>query len=171
MSIISEALKKVEKQRSQTAGEKFSEKEKQQYIIPIVKEEKKKAINIFATKMVIAWLCGFVLIFVLILIFIPARSKRFINLSEDLSTQDLSVQSATEALSSVSPQLAKGGATFAPSKLKLSGIMLSENEPVAIINNKIVRKGDTIDGATVVSIDEQQARLAYLGEEFVLSIK
>lgn len=43
----------------------------------------------------------------------------------------------------------------------LNGIFFSENEGYALINNQIVRQGDTISGATVVKISSNEAELSF----------
>jgi type II secretory pathway component PulC len=46
-----------------------------------------------------------------------------------------------------------------PPEWKLGGILYDENSPSAIVNKKIISKGDTIDGATVVEINESSVTL------------
>ena len=64
---------------------------------------------------------------------------------------------------------------FEPAKsvpsFRLSGIMVSEAGPVAIINNEIVRKGDSIGGAIIELIESDQVKLSFQGQELVLTVK
>jgi len=55
-----------------------------------------------------------------------------------------------------------------PPPLVLNGVFISPNEKYAIINNQIVREGDKIDGATVLSIMESKVEVDYEG--FKISI-
>ncbi len=55
--------------------------------------------------------------------------------------------------------------------LVLNGIMYSNENPQAIINNGIVEEGDVVSGATVVKIDNKKALLLYNDEEIVLTLK
>jgi len=52
----------------------------------------------------------------------------------------------------------------------LDGILYDEKTPSAIINKKIVRNGDNIDGARVVQIDKQKVTLEKNGLRFTLVI-
>jgi cytoskeletal protein RodZ len=45
--------------------------------------------------------------------------------------------------------------------LVLNGIFFSENEGYALLNNKIVKKGDVVDGATVVRITLEGVELKF----------
>lgn len=53
--------------------------------------------------------------------------------------------------------------------LVLNGIFLSENECYALINNRIVEEGDTIEGATVVEITTNEVELDEDGKIIKLS--
>lgn len=52
----------------------------------------------------------------------------------------------------------------------LSGILYNENNPSAVINKKIVRNGDSINGATVLEIDKNIVKLEKDGLEFRLTV-
>jgi len=52
----------------------------------------------------------------------------------------------------------------------LSGILYSDTNPSAVINKKVVRSGETVDGATVVEIDRQQVILDKDGLQFNLTM-
>jgi len=56
-------------------------------------------------------------------------------------------------------------------RFELTGIMYSEYEPAAIINNRVVKQGDTIEGATVELIEENLVKLFYEGQELILSVQ
>lgn len=51
----------------------------------------------------------------------------------------------------------------------LNGIFLSNDGSYALINNQIVREKDTVDGAKVVLITENNVRLDNLGQKITLS--
>ncbi|MEA3296536.1 MAG: general secretion pathway protein GspB [candidate division Zixibacteria bacterium] len=52
----------------------------------------------------------------------------------------------------------------------LSGIVFSLHSPMAIINQKTVRSGDTVDNAEVVSIEQNYVVLRYKEESFRLTV-
>ena len=52
----------------------------------------------------------------------------------------------------------------------LSGIMYDPKKPEAMINDKIVKAGDTVDGATVVEIKRENVRMNYNGREIRLDL-
>ena len=54
---------------------------------------------------------------------------------------------------------------------RLGGILYDKSNPSAIINKKIVRGGDIIDGARVVQIDKETVILDKEGLQFTLTIE
>jgi len=83
-----------------------------------------------------------------------------------------SVRRVSEPISqgSVSPA---GGASESlvplPPKLRLSGILWDESQPLAIINGKPSRTGAEIDGATVVKIDMNEVQVRW--KEKILTLR
>jgi type II secretory pathway component PulC len=55
-------------------------------------------------------------------------------------------------------------------KLILSGIVFNEKSPMAVINKKTVRTGDTIDGAHILSIDRKSVTVERSGKQFQLKV-
>ena len=53
----------------------------------------------------------------------------------------------------------------------LGGILYSDNNPAAVINKRVVCKGDVIDGARVVEINRNDVVLEKDGENIVLGLK
>ena len=53
---------------------------------------------------------------------------------------------------------------------KLTGIMFNNSEPMAYVNQKIVKVGDTIDNAKVFKIDKQTVTLKYNDELITLTV-
>ena len=59
-----------------------------------------------------------------------------------------------------------------PPKLFLSGIIIYENEePLAFINNQIIKKGELVEGAKVINIEPNRVLLTFEGEELSLSLR
>ncbi|MCD6250162.1 MAG: hypothetical protein J7J98_07535 [candidate division Zixibacteria bacterium] len=52
----------------------------------------------------------------------------------------------------------------------LGGIIFSHQSPVAFINKQIVRVGDSVDGATVVSINKKSVVLDYRERQITLKL-
>lgn len=63
-----------------------------------------------------------------------------------------------------------GISTAAPVYWSLSGVVYSKTDPLAIINNKFVRVGDQIDGATVTTINKSDVIIDYKGKAMTLYI-
>ncbi|UCG62050.1 MAG: hypothetical protein JSV52_01795 [Candidatus Zixiibacteriota bacterium] len=55
-------------------------------------------------------------------------------------------------------------------KWQLSGILYNSQAPVAIINNKPVKAGDTINSARVLRIDRKSVMLEYNGSKMTLTV-
>lgn len=56
-------------------------------------------------------------------------------------------------------------------KFTLNGVICSEDDSWAIINNDVVRVGDTLGGAKVISIVPQKVTLLFKDERFDLEVK
>jgi len=69
-----------------------------------------------------------------------------------------------QAALSVQPQAQEN----LPPVLALSGVFISDNETYALVNNKIVRKGDIIDGAVVQKIAMDEVELEFGGKTIQL---
>lgn len=52
----------------------------------------------------------------------------------------------------------------------LSGIVYSDNNPMAIINNKSLFVGDVVDEAQVVNINRKEVTLDYKGKKLTLTV-
>lgn len=55
--------------------------------------------------------------------------------------------------------------------LNLNGIVYDEERPYAIINNKVLLKGDTIEGATLMEINRDNVKFMFNDREIVLNAK
>jgi hypothetical protein len=175
MSIVNDALKKIEEKRNGEDGTNLSGAS----VHFDVKAEHKKAVHHFATKMIIVWCCGVVLLGVFIFLLIHPKKKAYVLYSPKGDVQKVADPSAVvqqdEAAQNVVSAPILPNMAVAPSVNKsgfrLSGIMFSEAEPMAIINNEIVKPGDTINNAKVELIEETQVTLSSNGQEFTLSVK
>lgn len=61
--------------------------------------------------------------------------------------------------------------TASPRQWNLSGILYNQELPLAYINGKAVKAGDTIDNAKVIDIDRKKVTLEYRGDRFTVSMK
>jgi len=57
-----------------------------------------------------------------------------------------------------------------PPKLVLKGIAWDETEPLALINDLVVKEGDTIQGARIVKIDFDRVAVLYGSKKFVIEL-
>ena len=57
-----------------------------------------------------------------------------------------------------------------PPKLVLKGIAWDKTEPLALINNLVVREGDTIEGARIVKIDFDRVLVRHGRKEFLIKL-
>jgi len=57
-----------------------------------------------------------------------------------------------------------------PPKLVLKGIAYDEAEPLALINDRVVKQGDTIEGARIVKIDFDRVVVHHGKKEFVIKL-
>lgn len=57
------------------------------------------------------------------------------------------------------------------SNFTLNGIVYDTDDSWAIINNRMVRTGDALDGAKIISIEPQKVVLNFEGEKFDLVVK
>ena len=55
--------------------------------------------------------------------------------------------------------------------LMLTGIVYDNEKPYAIVNNKVLSKGDMIDGAMLIEINRESVKFVFNDEEFELSSK
>ena len=57
-----------------------------------------------------------------------------------------------------------------PPKLVLKGIAWDETEPLALINDLVVKEGDIIQGARIVKIDFDQIQVRYGSKKFLIKL-
>ena len=57
-----------------------------------------------------------------------------------------------------------------PPKLVLKGIAWDETEPLALINDLVIKEGDTIQGARIVKIDFDRVAIRYRSKKFVIKL-
>jgi len=57
-----------------------------------------------------------------------------------------------------------------PPKLVLKGIAWDETEPLALINDLVVKEGDTIEGARILKIDFDRVAVRYGTKKFVIEL-
>jgi len=57
-----------------------------------------------------------------------------------------------------------------PPKLVLKGIAWDKTEPLALINDRVVKEGDTIEGARIVKIDFDGVAVRYRGKKFTFKL-
>jgi hypothetical protein len=58
-----------------------------------------------------------------------------------------------------------------PPDMELGGIVTGQGNPYAIINGKIVRQGSKIDGAEIISIEDNSVTYLFNDKEYTLEIR
>ena len=76
-----------------------------------------------------------------------------------------------ERLASMPPQPKPEEPSIRPEEeFSLSSVLMSSGRRHAIINNQLVREGQWVEGARLVSLDRDSVRLRRKGQEFTLSL-
>jgi hypothetical protein len=66
-----------------------------------------------------------------------------------------------------SPEAAKVGAKdVPPPPLTIQGLLMGAKFPQAIINNKVVKTGDTVEGAKIITIEKDGVTVLFEGRQF-----
>lgn len=68
----------------------------------------------------------------------------------------------------VMPDTQGGGSVSLPT-LTIQGIVFKSDNPYAIINDKVVRTGDTVDGVEVTKIEKDRIIVSHMGKEHYLA--
>ena len=186
MSIINEALKKAVREKEPSFS--FRDKETMRRNVEVQLQPKKWRLN---------WGPIFILLVLTLVtgpIIAPIFSTPFKGmtysggLSSSPAAQNVSAQPVTEMASlptyvpsatrkaqfaieespvfGVQPVL---GVSKMP-EINLSGIVYSADDSYCILNNKIVKTGDSVQGARLVSVSKNTVKLDYQGQEMLLSV-
>ncbi len=112
----------------------------------------------------------------------PAKIRRFLPVLMVvviISGTLLFFKSFFKKVSKVEPikeETRQASAPVSPSKnapdlptLNLSGIVYDNERPYAIVNNKVLSKGDMIEGATLIEINRASVKFVFNDKEFELS--
>ena len=76
-----------------------------------------------------------------------------------------------EIVSMITPTPAPATNQYQPDVLILNGIISTDDEQLALINNQILKAGDYIDGKRVLSISSDKVELFDKGEVLILTTK
>ncbi len=163
MSIVNDALKKIEAKQGSIHPKEivFDNKQKEKKETygpePVIKKQNK------ASYWLMAVIGGFFLLVVSI------ASSRVGSDRAPLRSGDIAKKNTAR-----DPAI-KLSALFEPrqqnAEFELTGIMYSEYEPAAIINNRVVKIGDVIGEATVESIEESLVKLSRQDEVIILQVQ
>lgn len=155
MSIIYDALKKVERSDGLASISKFEKSRKLN----------KRTLILY----IFSLACGIIL---------ANAIFSFLNRpSPAIRVASIKQKTAAPAVPAVSRQDMPIAETYVPPvaeeqkgpKLVLSGVFFSQASSYAIINNRIVKEGDTIEGAVVKRINQEDVILESSGVPFTLS--
>lgn len=142
MSIIYDALKKVEisKRRDELGPEsdKRPKRKTKSYLLFILAV----CVGLFAASILYEWLT-------------PKISLKSAENKQVMPVVDTGAPAPVET-KAITPEAALPA-------LALNGVFFSEDEGYALINNRIVKKGDRIEGATVMKISMEEVDLDFGG--------
>lgn len=144
MSIIYDALKKIEVSTDINSTVKID---------AIDKPRSKSKYKIYSLYLLVVFI-GFLITSMLLGIFTKTSTKAKRN-KEPRPPQILSAKAIPDVNVSVHSQPENKPKTA----FILNGVFFSSDEGYALINNQIVKKGDVIDGATVLQIDLDEVTL------------
>ena len=172
MSIIYDALKKVDKEKASNGEVGFRRPPLKQYLVYLV---------VVCLGVVIAHVLFRVLV---------THKETFTRLGDTQlvkKTKLLSPRKQQEVVPPVAPSSVTNAAPpslpaqkvspptesvrQSPPSLVLSGVFFSENEGYALINNRILRQGDTIDGARLIKVGLDAVELEFNGETFKITAR
>lgn len=163
MSIIYDALKKVEKSTNKDAKPQVSDERK----------DLKSRFKVYAAYVLVAGIGVFLANQIFIFLgkhpigfalkpdkktsaTLPKRQAKAPKKQEPVTYQTL-VKDSKKALAAITPSaISKNLNKETPSPWVLNGVFFSQDEGYALINNQIVKEGDVISGVTVkrISLDE-----------------
>lgn len=160
MSIIYDALKKVEKTDTQEHQ-------------PLAQKKPKSHLKTFSLFISVA-IFGILAAGILFRFFTPslpakaAKAPQPAKINIPVKLPSAQQATAEEKKAAVEPEKA---ASEMPSSLVLNGVFFSENEGYALINNQIVKQGDSIEGATLTKIGLDEVELEINGQPFKLKTR
>ena len=146
MSIIYDALNKVQNKTKSTN--------------PDTAPEPKKSKKLFITAIII------ILSVTVLLVIQNLREEDSID-----STVKAPLAKQKNILNSGNIKNDAGQANNNAGEFDLSGIFVAEDDITAIINDAIVTIGNSVNGATVVKIENESVELEREGEKFILSMR
>lgn len=165
MSIIYDALKKVEEASSKNLG---TEMDKSSKSMP-----KKIAYHKKIPKILISVLVVCLGVFVANIFFgifpKPLSNNTYTGIKDQPGVDKKQDVSVHPGLPKETPLEVKPSVKESPPSFVLNGVFFSGDEGYALINNRIVKKGDKIDGATVVAISLDEVNLEAEGSIIKLS--
>lgn len=166
MSIINEALKKASGGKEKLYGAKELGVESQ----PKKKAQAKKRINKRLIILAIFSLSVPALLLSFILLQNSSVRKKIEEVKYQPGTSTEELVSSTQIVEESDAQEAVILAGKPPS-LSLTGIIWGYGRPAALINNRIVKEGDLIEGAEVLEIRQNEVKLNFGGQELSLSLE
>ncbi len=148
MSIIYEALKKIEKSQSIKPGES-KKPDKKDVILSVIAG--------------IIFICAFVVFFNLI------SKPQSAALNKPPSSAPVKEETQGNTPQALPLQAAAPASVKEEAVLVLSGIFFEKDKAYCIINNRILKDGDSIEGAKIVKIMMEKVILDSKGKEIILT--
>lgn len=165
MSIISDALKKA--QQKEYNREKITAKTSRQTVFGLRTDFRLPAKNRTGKTKTSFLITGllFIVTLVFFMPFISAYVQNFKKLYVNSALSETISQIKNEKIVIPLPQT-----VIIPVKKRftLNGIVYDEKNPLAIINDRIVKPGSLVDDATVMEISTDSVKLNHKGEDLIL---
>lgn len=165
MSIIYEALKKIEQSKPKPQGEANNKDLKNAFATKVIKKNKK----LYLVYVIIAFLGIFLAKFAFDAFINAGLAKTPTAPLKDILIKEPKENIIYEPPVNVEPPPGQSQEKPLPTLL-LSGIFSDAEVSYAIINDKIVKEGESIEGARLVSILSNEAELDFEGKPIRLKI-
>jgi len=166
MSIINDALKKAAKNKQVVYGKPIP-------VLSAIEEIKTDAQKFILRRWLVWATTGAVCLLGIVLV--STSFKKPVNpISKDKTTSvKLETKSGVKAQGAPSASKDKKKLLFPVrhSDFILSGILYDQEKPLAIINERIVSEGASINGAKLVEVKLNSVKLSLKGKEFILKLK
>jgi len=89
---------------------------------------------------------------------IPPETKNFENIESETKQETI-------------PEYQKPDTPLEPHNLSLNGIVTMKNDKFALINNQVVREGDSVEGKVIIKISLEEVELDDNGRTIILQTK
>jgi len=167
MSIVSEALKKIQEERSATMGDVGGKINGNAPRVPLSKipssHKRRSTVSRILAVMVIAGIFVFAG-------YVFFEQKENFHKESPVSVEQDTKENGKGVTALLSEKKNTGAYLIKSPLPKLSGIMYTSPDPQSIINGRVVREGDTVSDYLVVKISPDSVKISRNDEELELKL-